>query len=885
MAKKEMNKTYDPHIFEDRIYDSWEKNGAFKASINNDKIPFTIVMPPPNITGQLHMGHALDQTIQDVLIRYKRMKGFEALWIPGSDHASIATEVKVLDRLRETEGLEKEDLGREAFLDRVWAWKEEFGGVITQQCRKLGDSCDWERERFTMDEGCNKAVTEFFVRLYEQGYIYRGNRLINWCPDCGTSLSDAEVEHEDSKGSYWYIKYPGVDGFDGIVVATSRPETMFADVAIAVNPEDERYKDYIGKEVYIPTTERKIPIIADEYPNPEKGTGAVKITPGADYNDFEVGERHNLEAITCMTLEAKMNENAGKYEGLDRYECRKQWVEELKEKGYLIKVESVDIPLGTCYRCHNVVEPMLSNQWFVDMNELAKPAIAAAQEGRLTHVPPRFEKIYLHWLDNIRDWCISRQLWWGHRIPAYYCDDCGHIEVSRDTVTVCPKCNSTKVHQDEDVLDTWFSSGLWPFSTLGWPDKTPDLEYFYPTNVLVTGYDIIFFWVVRMVFSALAMTDVEPFDYVYIHGLVRDEQGRKMSKSLGNGVNPLDVIEDVGADALRYMLIAGITPGNDTRYIPKKLEASRNFANKLWNASRFVLMNITDDEGEFLEMNFDETKFNDADKWILSIVNDTTKYVSDNLDKFELSLAAQKVYDVIWNEYCDWYIEISKVRLYGDNEEEKKAVRAVLHHVLIDLLKLLHPFMPFITEEIYSFFSAEDDFIMKSSFPEYLEKFNYDNEVSQIETAKEIIKEIRNIRTKSGAKQSVKLNVLVDGESDVIALLQRGNEFVKTLANTNDLIIHEEGVTTIPQDAVTGVIGGARIYIALSDLVDVKQEIERLNGEKNKLLQEVARCEKMLSNPGFVGKAPKEKIDAEKEKLEKYKDMLASVIERLEILN
>ena len=880
---KNLAKTYNPHEFEDRLYEKWEKEGAFKGVIDKDKKPFTIVMPPPNITGQLHMGHALDQTLQDVLIRYKRMKGFAALWIPGSDHASIATEVKVVERLRE-QGITKDELGRDKFLEHVWDWKKEFGGKITQQCRKLGDSCDWERERFTMDEGCSKAVKEFFVKLYDKGLIYKGNRLINWCPVCGTSLSDAEVEHEDKNGKYWYFRYPGADGSEGVVVATSRPETMFADVAIAVNPSDERYKDMIGKEVLIPLVERAIPIIADEHPDPEKGTGAVKITPAADPNDFEVGQRHNLDMPACMDLEAKMNEMAGKYQGMDRYECRKAWVKELDEAGYLVKTEDLVIPVGTCYRCHTPVEPMLSDQWFVKMEDLAKPAIEAAKSGALQHVPDRFEKIYMHWLENIRDWCISRQLWWGHRIPAYYCQDCGETMVSADDVCECSKCHSHNIKQDEDVLDTWFSSALWPLSTLGWPEKTEDLDFFYPTNVLVTGYDIIFFWVVRMVFSALELSGEVPFDHVYVHGLVRDEQGRKMSKSLGNGIDPLEVIDQVGADALRFMLISGITPGNDTRYIPKKLEASRNFANKLWNASRFVIMNLQDEDGNFLPVREDEKFWQDEDKWMISRVNDTAKYVDEVMDKYDLSLAAQRVYDCIWNEYCDWYIEILKGRLYGNDEEDKKTARFVLVKVLKDLLKMLHPFMPFITEEIWSYLpETEGKFIMLSDFPEFSEKYTFENEVAELEMAMDIIRAIRNIRAEANAAPSKELTAVIVSDENSKAVIEASERYIKKMANITEILVTEDK-SKVPAEVMSAVVTGAEVNIPLDELVDFKAEAERLAKEKKKLEGEVKRGEKMLSNPGFVNKAPEAKINEEKEKLANYREMLEKVIERLEMV-
>ncbi|MEG0830338.1 MAG: valine--tRNA ligase [Anaerovoracaceae bacterium] len=885
--EKNLAKTYDPKGFEDRIYHMWEENGAFKAKVDPNKKPFTIVMPPPNITGQLHMGHALDQTLQDVLTRFKRLQGYSALWLPGSDHASIATEVKVVEKLRNEEGLEKEDIGREEFLKRAWAWKKIYGGKITEQCRKLGDSCDWERERFTMDEGCNKAVNHFFVKLYEKGYIYRGNRLINWCPECGTSLSDAEVEHEDKNGNYWYFRYPAADGGEGVVVATSRPETMFGDVAIAVHPDDERYKDMIGKNVIIPLVGKEIPIIADIYPDPEKGTGAVKITPAHDVNDFEVGQRNNLESPSCINLDATMNELAGKYEGLDRFACRKAWIADLQAAGYLIKIEEKVIPVGGCYRCNTVVEPMLSDQWFVAMKDLAKPAIDAAKKGELSHVPDRFEKTYLHWLEGIRDWCISRQLWWGHRIPAYYCEDCGEITVAEITPEKCCKCGSVKLKQDEDVLDTWFSSALWPFSTLGWPEETEDLKYFYPTDVLVTGYDIIFFWVVRMVFSALETTGEVPFKHVFVHGLVRDGEGRKMSKSLGNGIDPLEIIDQYGADALRFMLTIGVTPGNDMRFKEDKLESSRNFANKLWNASRFVIMNLQDEDGQFLPMNKDNG-LQYEDKWILSRVNEAGKYVTETMEKFDLALAGQRVYEVIWNEYCDWYIEIVKGRLYGDDEADKQVARWVLVKGLKDMLKLLHPFMPYITEEIWGYLPKDEEmtdnpgnFLITSKWPVYNEKLKFAEEVEALEMAMETIRSIRNIRAEAEAAPSRKLRGVILAQGNKLSIIKKGERYIKNLANITEILFTTDK-GQVPEEVMSAVIGGAEIFIPLDDLVDYSAEEERLIKEKKKLEGEVKRVKGKLSNDGFVKKAPEKVINEEKEKMVKYEEMLAKVCQRLE---
>ncbi|MDD5987783.1 MAG: valine--tRNA ligase [Eubacteriales bacterium] len=888
--KRNLAKTYDPKTFEDRIYKEWEEAGAFRAEVRKDKKPFTIVMPPPNITGQLHMGHALDQTLQDVLTRWKRMQGYSALWLPGSDHASIATEVKVVNKLREEEGKEKEDIGREEFLKRAWAWKEKYGSRITQQCRRLGDSCDWSRERFTMDEGCSRAVRAFFVRLYKKGLIYRGNRLINWCPQCGTSLSDAEVEHKDHTGSYWYFRYPGADGGEGIVVATSRPETMFGDTAIAVHPSDERYKDMVGRKVILPLVGREIPVVADPYPDPEKGTGAVKITPAHDPNDFEVGERHHLEQLTCINEDATMNQLAGKYAGMDRYACRKAWVKDLEEAGYLVKTEEMTIPAGECYRCHTVVEPMLSEQWFVKMEELAKPAMEVARDGRLQHVPARFTKTYLHWLENIRDWCISRQLWWGHRIPAWYCQDCGEVIVAEEDPTSCPKCGSHNLKQDEDVLDTWFSSALWPFSTLGWPEKTKELDYFFPTDVLVTGYDIIFFWVVRMVFSALEVTGESPFRYVYVHGLVRDAQGRKMSKSLGNGIDPLEVIDQYGADALRFMLTTGITPGNDMRFSEDKIEAARNFANKLWNASRFTIMNLQDEEGAFLPMAAEDTdRLQDEDKWILSAVNDTIRETTAYMERFDLAMAASKVYDLIWNQFCDWYIEIVKDRLHGEDEDDRQVVRMVLVRVLKDMLRLLHPFMPFITEEIWSCLpgdtceEAASGFLMKASWPVYRAEDEHPEEAQRLETAKEVIRAIRGLRLEAEAAPSKELSAWILADEESQEAIRAGERYIRKLANINALHFTARK-EELPEDTMSAILPGAEIFVPMDELVDIAAELERTRKEKERLVGEVKRSEKMLSNPGFVNKAPAAKVEEERAKKVSYEEMLAKVNERLAML-
>ena len=880
-------KNYSPKEFEDRLYKAWEESGAFHAEIDKTKKPFTILMPPPNITGQLHMGHALDQTLQDALTRYKRMQGYCALWLPGTDHASIATEVKVVDKLKKETGKSKEDIGREAFLERAWAWKEEFGGRIKNQVRKMGSSCDWSRERFTMDEGCSNAVKKHFINLYNKGLIYRGNRLINWCPVCGSALSDIEVEHVDKQGKYWYFRYPGADGSEGITVATSRPETMFADTAIAVHPSDERYKDLVGKTVILPLVGREIPIIADEYPDPEKGTGAVKITPSADPNDFEVGQRHNLAKPVAIDEHAKMTDICGKYAGMDRYECRKAWVADLDAAGFLVKTEDMVIPTGECYRCHNVVEPRISDQWFVKMKPLAEPAIETVRKGECQFVPERFDKTYFHWMEDIKDWCISRQLWWGHRIPAYYCDECGEMIVAEEMPAVCPKCGCTHFKQDEDALDTWFSSALWPFSTLGWPNDTEELKYFYPTSVLVTGYDIIFFWVARMVFSSMEVMGEKPFDHVLIHGLVRDAQGRKMSKSLGNGIDPLEMIDIYGADALRFMLLFGNAPGNDMRFSTEKIEAARNFANKLWNASRFVIMNLKDEDGNFKPIATSETaKLAAEDRWMFSVINDAIGDITSNMDKFELGLAEAKIYELIWNYFCDWYIELTKSRLYNGDEETKMSVRYSLVTCLKNLLKLLHPFMPFITEEIWSFLPREEgaaQFLMLESWPEYKAEKLYADDVAAIETAIEIIKAIRNIRSKAEAAPSKKLHAVILADAAFKASAVAAEDHIKTQANVSE-VTYIDSKDQVPGEAMSDAMPGVEIYVPLDDLMDYKAEYERLLSEKKRLEGEVARIEGKLSNQGFVAKAPEKIVNAEREKLAGYQDQLAKTLARIPVV-
>ena len=878
IMSKELAKTYDPKGLEDRIYQKWLDNKYFHAKVNPDKKPFTIVMPPPNVTGQLHMGHALDETMQDILIRFKRMEGYEALWQPGTDHAAIATEVKVIEKLKE-QGIDKNEIGREEFLKYAWAWKEEYGGKIINQLKKLGASADWDRERFTMDEGCSKAVQEVFIKLYEKGYIYKGSRIINWCPVCQTSISDAEVEHEDQDGFFWHINYPVV-GEEGqyVEIATTRPETLLGDTAVAVNPEDERYKHLVGKMLKLPLTDREIPVIADEYVDKEFGTGCVKITPAHDPNDFEVGKRHNLEEINIMNDDATINELGGKYAGMDRYEARKAMVEDLKEQGLLVKVVPHSHSVGTHDRCGTTVEPMIKPQWFVRMKEMAQAAIDTLKEGNLTFVPERFDKTYLHWLENIRDWCISRQLWWGHRIPAYYCDQCGETVVAREMPGKCPKCGCTHFHQDEDTLDTWFSSALWPFSTLGWPDKTPEMEYFYPTDVLVTGYDIIFFWVIRMVFSGLEQTGKTPFHHVLIHGLVRDSQGRKMSKSLGNGIDPLEVIDKYGADALRLTLITGNAPGNDMRFYWERVESSRNFANKVWNASRFIMMNL--EKAEVPEK-MDLAELTGADKWILSKVNTLAKDVTENMDKYELGIAVQKVYDFIWEEFCDWYIEMVKPRLYSDTDSTKGAALWTLKKVLGNALKLLHPYMPFITEEIYCTLHPEEESIMISSWPVFKEEWNFAKEEEAVEIIKEAVRSIRNVRTGMNVPPSRKAKVFVTAEDEKIRkIFEEGEVFFAPLAHASQVTVQKDK-TGIDEDAVSAVTSKAVIYMPFAELVDVEKEIERLKKEEERLTKELARVNSMLGNERFISKAPKTKVDEERAKLERYTSMMEQVKERL----
>lgn len=874
---KELEKNYNPAEIESRLYEKWENKKYFHAEVDRSKKPFTIVMPPPNITGQLHMGHALDNTLQDILIRFKRMQGYSALWVPGTDHASIATEAKVVEKIAK-EGLTKESLGREKFLDRVWDWKKEYGGRIVKQLKKIGSSADWDRERFTMDEGCNKAVKEVFVNLYNKGLIYRGERIINWCPCCLTSISDAEVEYEDQAGSFWHLRYPLSDGSGYIEMATTRPETMLGDTAVAVNPNDERYKDYVGKTVILPIVHREIPIIADEYVDMEFGTGVVKITPAHDPNDFEVGLRHHLPVINVLTEDAKIVDEYEKYAGLDRYEARKAIVADLEAEGALVKIEPHDHNVGTCYRCHTTVEPRVSKQWFVKMEELAGPAIEAVKSGKTRFVPEHFDKTYYHWLENIKDWCISRQLWWGHRIPAFYCDCCNEVVVTKENKAVCPKCGK-EMRQDPDTLDTWFSSALWPFSTLGWPDKTEDLDYFYPTSTLVTGYDIIFFWVIRMMFSGIEHTGKAPFNTILIHGLVRDSQGRKMSKSLGNGIDPLEVIDKYGADALRLTLITGNAPGNDMRFYWERVESSRNFANKVWNASRFIMMNL--DKAEVRDV--DVTELTDADKWILSKVNTLAKDVTDNMENYDLGVAVQKIYDFIWEEFCDWYIEMVKPRLWNDDDTTKAAALYTLKTVLINSLKLLHPYMPFITEEIFCNLSDEES-IMISKWPEYKEEWNFAKEEKAVETIKEAVRGIRNSRTGMNVPPSRKAKVFVVSDDEQVRdIFEKGKVFFTTLAYASEVVIQSDK-SGIDEDAVAVLIPNATVYTPFSDLVDIDKEIERLKNEEKKLEGELKRVNGMLSNEKFISKAPEAKINEEKEKLSKYTIMMEQVKERLKTL-
>ena len=873
--KKELEKNYNPADIETRLYEKWQEKKYFHAEVDKDKKPFTIVMPPPNITGQLHMGHALDNTMQDILIRFKRMQGYSALWVPGTDHASIATEAKIVEVMRK-EGITKEEIGREKFLERAWDWKKEYGGRIVKQLKKIGSSADWDRERFTMDEGCSEAVKEVFVKLYNKGQIYKGERIINWCPKCLTSISDAEVEYEDQAGHFWHLRYPLSDGSGFIQMATTRPETMLGDTAVAVNPNDERYKDMVGKTVILPIVHREIPIIADEYVDMEFGTGVVKITPAHDPNDFEVGLRHNLPVINVMTEDAKIVDEYPKYAGMDRYEARKAIVADLEAEGVLVKIEDHSHNVGTCYRCHTTVEPRVSKQWFVKMKELAKPAIDAVKNGDTRFVPSHFDKTYFHWLEGIRDWCISRQLWWGHQIPAFYCDDCGEMVVTKDAHPVCPKCGKP-MRQDPDTLDTWFSSALWPFSTLGWPEKTEELEYFYPTSVLVTGYDIIFFWVIRMMFSGLEHMGEVPFKTVLIHGLVRDSQGRKMSKSLGNGIDPLEVIDKYGADALRFTLITGNAPGNDMRFYWERVEASRNFANKVWNASRFIMMNLPEEGVKEVS----EEALTDADKWILSKVNTLVKDVTENMEKYELGIAADKLYSFIWEEFCDWYIEMVKPRLYNDADETKTAALYTLQKVLITSLKLLHPYMPFVTEEIFCTLQDKEESIMISEWPVYTEKMVFGKEEKAVETIKEAVRNIRNIRAEMNVAPSKKAKVFVVSENEEVRnIFENGKVFFATLGYASEVLIQQDK-TGIDEDAVSVLIPNAAIYMPFAELVDIEKEVERLKKEKERLTKELARVNGMLANPNFVNKAPEKKIAEEKEKLENYTQMMARVEERL----
>ncbi|MBO6114490.1 MAG: valine--tRNA ligase [Lachnospiraceae bacterium] len=882
---KELEKNYNPSEIEERIYQNWVDKKYFHAKVDRSKKPFTIVMPPPNITGQLHMGHALDNTMQDILIRFKRMQGYNALWQPGTDHAAIATEVKVTESLK-AQGIDKHELGREGFLEKVWDWRREYGGRIVNQLKKMGSSADWDRERFTMDEGNNKAVTEVFCKLYEKGLIYKGSRIVNWCPVCQTTISDAEVIHEEQQGNFWHINYPVV-GEEGrfVEIATTRPETMLGDTAVAVNPDDERYKDIVGKMLKLPLTDREIPVIADAYVDKEFGTGCVKITPAHDPNDFEVGKRHNLEEINIMNDDATINAIGGKYAGMDRYEARAAMVEDLKEQGLLVKVVPHTHMVGTHDRCKTTVEPLVKPQWFVAMEELAKPAKQAVVDGKIKLIPERMDKTYYNWLDNIRDWCISRQLWWGHRIPASYCQDCGETIVSRETPCECPKCNSKHLTQDEDTLDTWFSSALWPFSTLGWPDKTEDLDYFFPTDVLVTGYDIIFFWVIRMVFSSLEHMGEPPFHTVLFHGLVRDDQGRKMSKSLGNGIDPLEVIEKYGADALRFTLVTGNAPGNDMRFYWERVEASRNFANKIWNASRFIMMNI--EKADIKDVSLDSLTL--ADRWILSKMNSLVKEVTDNMEKYELGIAVSKLYDFIWEEFCDWYIEMVKPRLWNDDDDTKAAALWTLKTVLINCLKLLHPYMPFVTEEIYGSLTDGDasyeESIMISKWPVFEDKYVFDKDEAAVDKIKEAVRSIRNIRSEMNVAPSKKATVyVVSSKQEIRDIFEDSKSFFAMLGYASDVIIREDK-TGIADDAVSVVIHDAALYMPFAELIDIEKEIERLSKEKARLEGEIKRASGMLSNPKFVDKAPAAKVEEERAKLKKYTETLEQVTERLEQLS
>ncbi len=870
---KELPKTYDPKQVEKKIYDMWMKGGYFHAERDPEKKPFTIVIPPPNVTGQLHLGHAFDETLQDVLIRYKRMQGYSALWVPGVDHAGIATQIKVEEKLR-GEGLTRFDLGREKFLDEVWDWKNKFGDRIVEQLKTLGCSCDWDRERFTMDEVCAKAVREVFVNLYEKGLIYKGKRIINWCPHCTTALSDAEVEYTEKPGHFWHIRYPLSDGSGEVIVATTRPETMLGDTGVAVNPNDERYTHLVGKTCILPLVNREIPIVADEYVDMEFGTGCVKMTPCHDPNDFEVGLRHDLEQVLVLDGEAKII-NGGKYNGLDRYEARKAIVKDLEDGGYLVKVEEHAHNVGTCYRCHSDVEPIASDQWFVKMQPLAKEAIRVVEDGEVKFVPDRFSKIYLNWMYNVRDWCISRQLWWGHQIPAWYCADCGHTTVSREDAAVCEKCGSSNIERDPDVLDTWFSSALWPFSTLGWPEKTPDLEYFYPTDVLVTGYDIIFFWVARMIFSAMEQMKVPPFHTVFIHGLIRDPQGKKMSKSAGNGVDPIEMIDRFGADALRFNIITGNSPGNDMRFYVERCEAMRNFANKIWNATRFVMMNLTIDKNELPE------KLELEDKWILSKLNTLIKEVTENLDKYELGIAAEKIYSFIWDSYCDWYIELTKPRLNGDDQDAKLGAQKVLLYVLTETLTLLHPFMPFITEEIWQALPHEGEVLMIQKYPEYSEKLAYPAEEENFETVMAAIRAVRARRAEMNVPPSKKAKLII--ETDKTDIFESGRAYLSKLAYASDVEVTKETPENL-DGLVTVVTDEAKMYMPLAELVDIAKEIERIEKELKKANDELARVQNKLANENFVSRAPEAVVAAERDKADKANALIENLEETLKAL-
>ena len=861
---EEMQTTYNPKDFEERIYREWTENGCFRAQIDPAKVPFTVMMPPPNVTGQLHMGHAMDETMQDILVRFKRMQGYCALWLPGTDHASIATEVKIVEQMKK-EGLTKQDLGREEFLRRAWAWKEKYGGRIVEQLKKLGSSCDWSRLAFTMDEKCSRAVKEAFFRLYNKGLIYRGDRIINWCPSCKTALSDAEVEYAEENGHFWHFAYPIEGSDEKIIIATTRPETLLGDTAVAVHPDDKRYSSLVGKLLLLPLTDRKIPVVADAYVDPEFGTGAVKITPAHDPNDFEVGQRHNLPVIRVMNDDGSMNELAGKYAGLDRYEARMLIVEDMDRLGLLVKIQPHAHNVGHCYRCHSTVEPIVSKQWFVKMKPLAKPAINAVAQNKTKFTPDRFAKIYYNWLENIRDWCISRQLWWGHRIPVWYCEDCGETICSVDTPSVCPKCGKTHLRQDEDVLDTWFSSALWPFSTLGWPEETADFNYFYPTDVLVTGYDIIPFWVMRMMFSGIEHTDKVPFRDVLIHGLVRDEQGRKMSKSLGNGIDPLEIIDKYGADSLRLSLVTGVAPGNDTRFTDAKVEAARNFINKIWNASRFVLMNAKDVDIPELS----EIRLQPADRWIISRLQSTIREVVVALKKFDLGIAADKLIDFMWNDFCDWYIELCKPALYGGDVGKKRAALGVLMSVLKDALKLLHPFIPYVTEEIYSYLPGVNGYIMHAEYPRYNSRLAYKQEAKAFESVIDLIKTVRAMKVEVNCPPSRKVHVYLATQSRRLISVNKNS--ILRLAGASEVSFVENGAEA-GEKIVSRVCDAGQIFIPLGELVDLEKEKVRLEKEYDRIVSEIARASGKLNNQSFIAKAPKKLVDDEKEKLEKLLD-------------